>query len=47
MQEFGGDLFAIRYAVSGTTYRGLFSSAVRAVDLAGNRSAPTPSTLVW
>jgi chitinase len=47
LQEFGGDLFAIRYAVSGTTYRGLFTSAVRAVDQAGNRSAPTPSTLVW
>jgi len=47
LQEFGGDLFAVRYAVSGTTYRGQFSSAVRAVDQAGNRSAPTPSTLVW
>jgi hypothetical protein len=45
--EFGGDLFTIRYAVSGTTYRGSFNSAVRAVDQAGNRSAPTPSTLVW
>jgi chitinase len=45
--EFGGDLFTIRYAVTGTTYRGSFNSAVRAVDQAGNRSAPTPSTLVW
>jgi predicted phage tail protein len=42
-----GGLFVIRYAVSGTTYRGRFSSAVRAVDQAGNRSAPTPSTFVW
>lgn len=47
LQGFGGDLFTIRYAVSGTTYRGLFSSAVRAVDQAGNRSAPAHSTLVW
>ena len=46
LEEFGGDLFTIRYAVSGTTYRGRFTSAVRAVDQAGNRSAPTPSTLV-
>jgi hypothetical protein len=45
--DFGGDLFTIRYAVSGTTYRSSFNSAVRAVDQAGNRSAPTPSTLVW
>jgi Fibronectin type III domain len=47
LQAFGGDLFTVRYAVSGTTYRGVFTSAVRAVDQAGNRSAPTPSTLVW
>ena len=47
LQELSGDLFAIRYAVPATTYRGLFSSAVRAVDQAGNRSTPTPSTLVW
>jgi hypothetical protein len=47
LEAFGGELFAIRYAVSGTTYRGRFTSAVRAVDQAGNRSAPTPSTLVW
>ena len=47
LQEFGGDLFTLRYAVSRTTFRGLFPSAVRAVDQAGNRSAPTPSTLVW
>jgi hypothetical protein len=47
LQEVGGHWFAIRYAVSGTTYRGQFSSAVRAVDQAGNRSAATPSTLVW
>ena len=45
LQEFGGDLFTLRYAVSRTTFRGLFR--VRAVDQAGNRSAPTPSTLVW
>jgi Fibronectin type III domain len=47
LEAFGGDLFTIRYAVSGTTYRGRFASAVRAVDQAGNRSAPTLSTLVW
>jgi chitinase len=47
LQEFGGELFTIRYAVSGTAYRGRFASAVRAVDQAGNRSAPTLSTLVW
>jgi hypothetical protein len=47
LEAFGGDLFTIRYAVSGTTYRGRFASAVRAVDQAGNRSAPTASTLVW
>jgi hypothetical protein len=47
LQAWGGDLFTIRYAVSGTRYRGLWSSAVRAVDQAGNRSAPTPSILVW
>jgi hypothetical protein len=43
----GAAWFTIRYAVSGTTYGGLFSSAVRAVDQAGNRSVPTPSTFVW
>ena len=47
LQAWGGEFFTIRYAVSGTTYRGLWSSAVRAVDQAGNRSAPTPSMLVW
>jgi hypothetical protein len=47
LAAFGGDLFTIRYAVSGTTCRGRFTSAVRAVDQAGNRSAPTPSILVW
>jgi hypothetical protein len=47
LEAFGGDFFTIRYAVSGTTYRGRFTSAVRAVDQAGNRSAPTPSMLVW
>jgi len=46
LQQFGGDFFAARYAVSGTSYRGVFSSAVRAVDQAGNRSAPTPSVFV-
>jgi hypothetical protein len=47
LEGFGGDLFTIRYAVAGTTYRGPFTSAVRAVDQAGNRSAPAPSTFVW
>jgi hypothetical protein len=46
LQEFGGDWFTIRYAASRTTYRGQFTSAVRAVDQAGNRCAPTPSTFV-
>lgn len=46
LQAFGGDLFAIRYAASKTTFSGLFVSAVRAVDQAGNRSAPTPSAFV-
>jgi hypothetical protein len=47
LEAIGGDLFTIRYAVAGTSYRGRFASAVRAVDQAGNRSASTPSTLVW
>ena len=47
LEAFGGDLFTIRYAVVGTSYRGRFASAVRAVDQAGNRSAATPATLVW
>jgi hypothetical protein len=47
LQAVGGDLFVVRYAVAGTTYRGQFSSAVRAVDQAGNRSAATPSIFVW
>jgi hypothetical protein len=47
LEAFRGELFTIRYAVTGTSYRGRFASAVRAVDQAGNRSAPTPATLVW
>jgi hypothetical protein len=47
LEDFGGDLFTIRYAVSGTTYRGRFTSAVRAVDHAGNRSAATPARFGW
>jgi hypothetical protein len=43
----GGDLFTLRYGVTRITYRGQFPAAVRAVDQAGNRSAPTPSALVW
>jgi hypothetical protein len=47
LQEFGGDLFTIRYAVSGTSFRSFqFTSAVRAVDQAGNRSAPTRSVFL-
>jgi chitodextrinase len=47
LREVGGDLFTIRYGVSGTTFRGQWADAVRAVDQAGNRSAPTRSTFVW
>jgi hypothetical protein len=47
LEEVGGEFFAIRYAVSGTTFRGRSTAAVRAVDAAGNRSAPTRSTFVW
>jgi hypothetical protein len=37
MEEIGGDWFTIRYGVTGTTYRGRFPSAVRAVDQAGKQ----------
>jgi Fibronectin type III domain len=47
LQQWAGDWFAIRYAVSKTTFRSLsFPDAVRAVDPAGNRSAATPSTFL-
>jgi hypothetical protein len=47
LQEFGGGLFTIAYAVTRTTFRSIqFTSAVRAVDQAGNRSAPTLSTFL-
>jgi hypothetical protein len=47
LEEVAGDWFTLRYGVSGTTCRGRFTDGVRAVDQAGNRSTPTPSTLVW
>jgi hypothetical protein len=47
LREAAGDLFTVRYAVPRNSYRGQLPDAVRAVDQAGNRSAPTPATLVW
>ena len=47
LQEWAGALFTAKYGVAGTQYEGVFISAVRAVDPAGNRSAPAFTTLVW
>lgn len=47
MQEWAGGLFVAKYGVVGTRYEGVFAGAVRAVDPAGNRSAPALSTVVW
>jgi hypothetical protein len=46
LQAWAGTLFTAKYSVLGTQYEGGFISAVRAVDLAGNRSAPASTTLV-
>jgi hypothetical protein len=47
LQPWAGALFTAKYGVAGTRYEGAFISAVRAVDPAGNRSAPAATTLVW
>ena len=47
LQTWAGNLFTARYAVTGTQFTGLFVAAVRAVDPAGNRSTPAPTTIVW
>lgn len=46
MQTWVGELFTAKYAVEGTTYVGAFSTAVRTVDPAGNRSAPATAVFV-
>jgi chitinase len=46
LQLWAGELFTARYGVTGTSVTSAFASAVRAVDRAGNRSAPTMSTVV-
>jgi hypothetical protein len=47
LQVWAGDLFAVRYGVTGTQTSGFFVAAVRAVDPAGNRSEPAFTTVVW
>ena len=46
LQLWAGDLFTALYGSSGTSVTSAFASAVRAVDRAGNRSAPTMSLVV-
>lgn len=46
LQIWAGDLFAVRYGVTGTQVSGFFVAAVRAVDPAGNRSEPAFTTLI-
>ena len=46
LQLWAGDLFAALYGATGTSVTSAFASAVRAVDRAGNRSAPAMSTVV-
>jgi chitinase len=46
LQLWAGGLFTAHYGVTGTSVTGAFASAVRAVDRAGNRSAPTTSSVV-
>jgi hypothetical protein len=46
LQLWAGDLFTALYGATGTSVTSAFASAVRAVDRAGNRSAPTMSTVV-
>ncbi|GAA1717758.1 hypothetical protein GCM10009809_12110 [Isoptericola hypogeus] len=47
LQTWRGELFTAGYGVQGTSFGGSFFSAVRAVDPAGNRSAPALTALVW
>ena len=46
LQRWAGDLFAVRYGVTGTQVSGFFVVALRAVDPAGNRSEPAFTTLI-
>ncbi|QAY68702.1 fibronectin type III domain-containing protein [Xylanimonas protaetiae] len=46
LQLWAGDLFTAAYGIPGTSYVGVFASAVRTVDPAGNRSAPALATFV-
>jgi chitinase len=46
LQLWAGELFTALYGATGTSVTSAFASAVRAVDRAGNRSAPTTSTVV-
>lgn len=46
LQRWAGDLFAVRYGVTGTQVSGFFVAAVRAVDPAGNRSEPAFATVL-
>ena len=46
LQLWADELFTAHYGVTGTSVRSAFASAVRAIDRAGNRSAPTMSTVV-
>lgn len=47
LQQWPGGLFTSRYGVAGTADHGAVVYAVRAVDPAGNRSAPAMATIVW
>lgn len=47
LQAWPGGLFTSRYGVAGTADHGSVVYAVRAVDPAGNRSAPAMATIVW
>jgi predicted phage tail protein len=47
LQLWAGELFVVRYGITGTSTSGPFATAVRAVDRAGNRSAPAFTTSVW
>jgi chitodextrinase len=47
LQRWAGELFVVRYGITGTSTTGPFATAVRAVDRAGNRSEPAFTTLVW
>jgi hypothetical protein len=46
LQDWAGQLFAVRYSVAGTRVSGFYVAAVRTVDPAGNRSAPAFTTVV-